>query len=472
MNEYLSYNISERYDAAIVSSQKKERTPFKDRWHKWYSDWVDGFHPQKQAVDYVEDATGKTLSGKNNAYVLATNSLNAHTVANFLICEGFRDLDGNIIDAKSFVDSIGMVDSKNVKLLDKYLVLRHSLEWIAPLREDVKAKRVFADVTLENEEEIKKQISKIEKAHPEIKTAAENLYEYQNNVIRYFVIPAGGMTEDMLSTLNKKYPSYVPFYRAVGKKSGFAKGTFANQRSPIMRAKGSGELIISPTESIIRNTEKMVKFAMRNQVMRIWAKYADTVDGFGQFMEKVPPDMIPHFTNITRKKEQFTDALRQVVNSGEDYSAVSDLFDEIFSDAVADFTPVANANKRIVAVLKDGRPSYYQIHDEAFYKSVAELSPQQTTGLLRVSQMIMQPMKLLITQNNPIFAATNAIRTLAQPISCRKLITLQHLCRNTYKLLAGLFQTVMRINSIRLWAVVILRNCRRILKTYQERFGK
>ncbi len=410
VNEYLSYNISERYDAAIVSSQKKERTPFKDRWHKWYSDWVDGFHPQKQAVDYVEDATGKTLSGKNNAYVLATNSLNAHTVANFLICEGFRDLAGNIIDAKSFVDSIGMIDSKNVKLLDKYLVLRHSLEWIAPLREDVKAKRVFADVTLENEEEIKKQISKIEKTHPEIKTAAENLYEYQNNVIRYFVIPAGGMTEDMLSTLNKKYPSYVPFYRAVGKKSGFAKGTFANQRSPIMRAKGSGELIISPTESIIRNTEKMVKFAMRNQVMRVWAKCADTVDGFGQFKEKVPPDMIPHFTNITRKKEQFTDALRQVVNSGEDYSAVSDLFDEMFSDAVADFTPVANANKRIVTVLKGGRPSYYQIHDEAFYKSVAELSPQQTTGLLRVSQMIMQPMKLLITQNNPIFAATNAIR--------------------------------------------------------------
>ncbi len=410
VNEYLSYNISERYDAAIVSSQKKEKLSFRDKWHKWYSDWVDAFHPQKQAVDYVEDVTGQTLSGKNNAYILATNSLNAHAVANFLICEGFRDLDGNIVDAKSFVDSIGMVDSKNVKLLDKYLVLRHSLEWIAPEQEDVTAKRVFADDTLENVEEIKKQIVEIEEAHPEIKTAAENLYEYQNNVIKHFVIPAGGMTEEMLSTLNRKYPSYVPFYRAVGKKSGFAKGTFANQRSPIMRAKGSGALIISPTESIIRNTEKMIKFAMRNQVMGMWADYADTVDGFGQFMEKVEPDMIPHFTDITSQKERFTDALQQAVSSGEDYFAVSDLFDEIFGNAVADFTPVANANKKIVTVLKAGTPSYYQIHDDAFYNSVAELSPQQTSGLLRVMNAIMQPMKLLITQNNPIFAATNALR--------------------------------------------------------------
>ena len=410
VNKYLSYNISERYDAAIVSSQKKEKPTFKEAWSKLYSDWVDAFHPQKEAVDYVEDVTGKTLSGKKNAYILATNSLNAHTVANFLICEGFRDLDGNIVNAKSFVDSIGMVDSKNVKLLDKYLVLKHSLEWIAPKGEDVAVKRVFADDTLENVDEIKKQIAMIEKEHPEIKTAAKNLYEYQNNVLKYFVIPAGGMTEQTLQSLNKKYPSYVPFYRAVGKKSGMAKGTFANQRSPIMRAKGSGELIISPTESIIRNTEKMVKFAMRNQVMSVWADYADKVEGFGQFMEKVPPDMLPHFTNITAQKEQFEDALQQTLSSGEDYFAVSNLIDEIFGDAVSDFTPIANPNKKIVTVMRDGKLSYYQIHNEEFYKSVAELSPRQTSGLLRIMNNIMQPMKLLITQNNPIFAATNAMR--------------------------------------------------------------
>lgn len=104
VNEYLSYNISERYDAAIVSSQKKEKLSFREKWHKWYSDWVDAFHPQKEAV----------------AYVLATNSLNAHTVANFLICDGFRDLDGNldgnIVNAKDY-----MHDYKKNILKQRYL---------------------------------------------------------------------------------------------------------------------------------------------------------------------------------------------------------------------------------------------------------------------------------------------------------------------------------------------------------------
>ena len=412
VNEYLSYNVSDRYSAAIVSSAKNERLSFKEKWSELYTNWVDSFHPQKEAVDYVENITGKNLTGRNNAYKLATNSLNAHTIANFLICEGFRDSDGKIINAKSFIDSIAMVDSKNVKLLDKYLVLRHSLEWIAPTLKDVSKKRVFADDTLEDVDTIKEQMAEIEKEHPEIKTAAENLYEYQNNILKYFVIPAGGMTEDTLDSLNKKYPSYVPFYRAVGKKSGLAKGTFANQESPISRAKGSGALIISPTESIIRNTEKMVKFALRNQVMQTLAHYANTVDGFGQFMEKVPPDMIPHVINITAQKGSFENALKQVISTSDNYFEISDLFNEILGDTVTDFTPVASASKKIVTVMQNGKMSYYQIHDSALYESVAELSPKQVSGLLKISHMIMQPMKLLITQNNPIFAATNALRDL------------------------------------------------------------
>ncbi len=412
VNQYLSSDFSSRVDSAIVSSSKKESVPFRDRWNKIYTDWVDAFHPIKEAVDYVKKVEGGDLSGTGNAYTLATNSLNAHTVANYLICEGFRDLNGNIVDAKSFVDSIGMVDSKDVKLLDKYLVLRHSLEWIAPQHEDVTAKRVFADDTLENVEEIEKQIAEIEKAHPEIKTAAENLYEYQNNVLKYFVIPAGGLSVETLADLNRKYPYYVPFYRAVGKQSGFAKGTFVNQKSPIKRAKGSGALIISPTESIIRNTEKMVKIALRNQTAGGLAHYADTVDGFAQYMEKVTPDMIPHFTDLSEHKEKFADALQQIVKSSDDYFAISEALDTVFGDSIAEFSPIANAGKKIITVLKNGTPSYYQIHDDALYNAVAELTPQQLEGFAKISNMIMQPMKMLTTQNNPLFAATNALRDI------------------------------------------------------------
>ena len=418
VNEYLSYGIDERYEAAIVSSREKDKTPFRERWKglisKIYTDWVDAFHPQEKAMDYVEEVNESKARGGKNAYILATNSLNAHARAQYLVCEGFCDLDGNVVPgAKSFIDSIAMVDAKNLKLLDKYLVLKHSLEWIAPEQEDVSVKRVFADDMLEDVNTINAKIAEIEKEHPEIVTAADNLYEYQNNIITHFVIPAGGMTSKDMETLNRKYPHYVPFYRAVENGNGSnARGTFANQESPIRRAKGSGALIISPVESIIRNTEKMVKFAMRNRVMQVWAEYADTVDGFGKFMEKVPPDMIPHSASVLKQKEQFTDALQSIVSTEDEIFAISGLLDDIFGDSVTEFSPVASAKKKIVTVLRRGKPTYYQIHDDEFYSSIAELSPAQMSGAMKFINSVMQTMKLLITQNNPIFAVTNAMRDI------------------------------------------------------------
>lgn len=413
VNEYMSYNLDDRYDASITNSkkQKKEDFSLKEKLHEIRENWVDPYLSIKDAVDFVQETTGQTLSGQKNAYTLATNSLNAHSVANFLVVEGFRDLNGKMVeDAKSFLECIAMVESDNIELLDKYLVLRHSLEWIAPTQEDVTAKRVFADDRLEDVAEIERRIAKIEKEHPEIKTAAENLYEYQNNILKHFLIPTGAITEDTLNTLKRKYPSYVPFYRAVGKeKSRKAKSTFANQKSPIKRAKGSGEQIISPLESIITNTEKMVKVAVRNQVADALGNYADTVDGFGKFIEPIAPDMIPHSINIKQIKDTFLDELTYISKSSEDYFAVSDLFETIFSDSVIDFTPIANANKKIVTVLRNGRPAYYQVHDDELYKSIAELTPQQLNGFKAVD-WVMNRMKLLITQNNPIFAATNIMR--------------------------------------------------------------
>ena len=335
VNEYLSSDFDTRVKAAIVSNDKNVREPLSYKLKKLYMDWVDSVAPIKDVVEYVKETTDtESLAGNKNAYVLATNSFNATTIAHHISCNGMTNLNGDINIGKSFIDCIKDVKKRDIGTLDAYLVLRHSLEWIAPKEKDVTAKRVFADDTLENVEEIQKQIVAIEKAHPEIKTAAENLYEYQNNIIKNFAIPAGAMTENTLSTLNRKYPSYVPFHRAKGKKTGFVKGTFANQSSPIKRAKGSGLDIISPLESIIKNTENMVKLALKNQTMKVLGDYADNVDGFGRFMEKVAPDRVPHSVDITKIKESFEDALQQVISTSDDYFAVTDLFETLFSDSV------------------------------------------------------------------------------------------------------------------------------------------
>ena len=98
--------------------------------------------------------------------------------------------------------------------------------------------------------------------------------------------------------------------------------------------------------------------------------------------------------------------------NASDYITLTDAIDDILGDRAVGFSPVTNASKRIVSVLKNGETKYYQIHDESFYNSIADMSPQQAWGIHELSAKIMNPMKVLTTQNNPLFAGANVIRDI------------------------------------------------------------
>lgn len=416
INKYMSSPTSERIDAMTVTNKQAKiaQTPtMTESARKFYLDWVDSFNPIKNVMSYVKKVSGGDITGKRDAYTIAMNSLNATTIANYINTKGMTDLDGNINLGKSFIECVGNVKKKDLNTFDRYLIIKHALEWIEPLDENTPKKRVFADETLENPTELRRELAEIEKKHPEMKQAAENLYEFQRNVIENFVIPAGGISQAEYQKLIAKYPSYVPFFRATnkrGKLNQFIKGTLANQSSPIKTANGGGELLISPLESIIRNTEKMVKFGTRQRTMQILAEYADSVDGMGKFMEKVSPDMM--MTREGKKSfEMIKDVLADKVNA-EDYLDLTGAIADILGDTDGGFSPIADEKNMIVTVMNDGKKSYYQIHDRLLYDAIADMTPQEANMAVRISGAIMNPMKILITQNNPIFALTNAIRDI------------------------------------------------------------
>lgn len=363
----------------------------------------------KEATKYVEKVTGKQQR-ISNGYILATNSRNADTVANYILTHGMTNLNGDINIGKSFTECIKNIKPDNIVNFDKYLVLKHSLSWIEP-ENPQDAKRVFADDTLQDTVAIKSEIEKLEANFPGFESSANDLYEYQDNLLRYFVVEAGGMSEDVYQELKHKYPYYVPFRRAVnsGRSSKKTKASFANQKTPLSRAKGSGLEIISPLQSIIENTHNMVKFAMRNRVMQVLCDYSDNVEGFGQFMEKVKPNYAAHSIGMTKYKEKISETLEEALNA-KDYLTVTEALDEILGDSVTSYSPVAISSKKIVTVLRNGKLEYYQVHNEALYEAITEFTPAQVTGILKLSHDIMMPMKLLVTQNNPIFALTNAMR--------------------------------------------------------------
>ncbi len=411
VSEYMSAEFSDKVDAAIANRQKNNTTDIKnwfdDIRRRVYTDIVDSFAPQKDMMQYVEELTGEAAKGQKNAFVLATNSRNADQIANYILLHGMTDLDGNVGIGKSFIDCIKDIAPKDLPAFDRYLVLRHALEWLEP--KNGKVKRVFADDSLQDTEKIREEIAKMDNDFPKMREAAENLYEFQRNIMKNFLVDSGGMSNDFMKYLNEIYPYYVPFYRDV--KSGISKvkGSFANQRLPLSRAKGGGESILSPLESIVHNTNKFVKFALRNRVMQVWAEYADNIDGFGKIIEQVPPDMMPRSVNVLAEKKKAEELLSKTFDV-DDVLSISEIMDEVFGDSVTGFSPIADARKHIVSVLRDGKMSYYQIHDDLLYRSLSELAPGQLHPILRFSQLVMTPMKILTTSLNPLFSGSNAMR--------------------------------------------------------------
>lgn len=357
-------------------------------------------------TDEARKLSGKDIKGADDAYKLATNSLNAESRANFIITDSMTDSNGNYGLGPSLIDALSNVSTKEQKEFSAYLVYRHAVDWLTP-DENGKTKRVFADDILNDAEQMKRMIKNVERNHPEFADAAEKIYQYQRDLMKYWLVDTGLMSKETYKTLLEKYPNYVPFNRAVGKNGGITanasgvKRGFANQRSPIKRAKGSGLEIIDPIESIVNNTSRFVKAATRNEVMQKITEYANTIEGLGHFLERVPPDMIPKSVDTANAKQSIAAMLGE---EGLSPDTIERILEQTIGDNVTEFTPVADIKKGIVTVYRKGKREYYQIHDKLLLESLAELSPAQLTGIYKISQSFMSPVKALTTGTNPFFS--------------------------------------------------------------------
>lgn len=221
--------------------------------------------------------------------------------------------------------------------------------------------------------------------------ALKELVEYQNNVlyqlIEQEVISAADYTK--IKELNKEY---IPFYRVIesfGRK-GKTTGT------GLKRIKGSTRDIVDPLESIIKNTYVMTNIAEQNRIGKALVDLADKFEGTGKFFDKVPPDMAPR----TVKLEDIKKALEA---AGADVEAI-DL------DTVATLFRPANFQKgNIITVFKKGKPQYYEVFDEALYRSLQSMDRESTGVLTRLMSM---PAKLLRAGATltPEFVARNPVR--------------------------------------------------------------
>ena len=408
--QYYNSDFMDKVDAAMTNNKeikKRSKSTASEISKEIYTKLVDSFAPIKEATDYVKEVKG-TLSGRKDAYILAINSKNVDATMSTIFKEGMVDPNGNLTGGKGLIDCIKDISHKDIDLFDKYLVLKHSLEWIEP-QEGAKLKRVFSDDTLQDGKRIKREIANLENNHPEFKEASENLYKFQQDMLKYWVVSMGGMDAITYNKLQKMYPHYVPFMRDTGRnRTGFKSG-FANQQSPVKTAKGSGATIISPLESIIKNVEKQVKFGTRNRVMAVLGMYADNVPGFANFIEPVPPDQVKNIINIEKLSDEFLGRMSESLDENDLFN-LTEVFEDVFGTQVEGYTPVVIPGKQIVTYLNKGKHKYYQVHDKALFNAITNLTPVQTGKIMNFAGRTLGITNALITQLNPVFATTNAIR--------------------------------------------------------------
>ena len=417
VNAYLSAGATERINLALAPEESKKtvlkraaenKAKMGEVFARFQNDWVDSFYGIKRAETLLQVKE----KGKYSPYVLATNSRNAASKAAYILTQKFVDHEGNEI-GDSFIDCLNPLNSKNRKQresnlseLNRYLILKHALEWIEP-QNGAKQKRVFADPTLENPDVIRSEIARIEQNVPQVREAAERIYEYQRNLMQIYGVESGGISQQTADDLRKKYPCYVPFIRQSEKKKTMrARSTIANQRAPVMHAFGGGELIVNPLESIIGKTESYVKFAARNSAMRALTDIADSVPGSGFVIEKLGGDMLRHVQTTDNADARLSEA-KSRLNTAE---GIPQEFNGI--EDVGSWESLIKRGTGYVSVMKDGKKQYYQVHDKELLRSIADMSPNQLNGFLKFSRMILNARKVFITQMNYLFSTTNPARDI------------------------------------------------------------
>lgn len=406
VNGYLSSDMESAMASAITSRTAKNKLTISERLTNLYNAYmdnvIDDLYPLQQLEKEAKGELGE-LSVDMRPYMKAMNARSTPGIVKYAIEKALVDRDGNkVYDGLSTI--LSAIDSNKMDKFEQYLVAKHAVDWLTP-DENGKTKRVFADDRINNAEYQSSLAERLEADNPEFKKTAERYYEFNRIAMKLYCVDSGLMSADTFNKLQQKYPHYVPLYRAVKTNILGAKRGYANQNAPIKRAKGSGEAIYSPLENTVIHLDRSINAAKRNGVMQSVAKLYDSIEGFGKYIEEVPPDQIAYSVDLRGKKKQLSDAFG---NNEE----IDEFFNSVLSDYETGFKPYANGGKNILTVMQNGDKRYFQVHNKRLYNALTADAPERINPVLQALDKGSIAFKAVTTGLNPWFGANNTPRDL------------------------------------------------------------
>jgi hypothetical protein len=309
-----------------------------ETWSDLYTSTVDRLNPIDNLVKSGLKP-GEKLPADLNPYKLARVYASwSGKAAHFLEVSpiGFRDLKNLGKPLEKILEPV-----ENLDELRAYLIAKSALE--------------RQERGMHSEGFMQDARSVVQEMGAKYEPVAQEIYAFKDHVLDY-LRDSGVISGEKVEQMRAAWKSHVPFYRVMeAERSGASGGKSMQARNPIKQARGSGRDIIDPLESIIKDTYTFVNMAERNAVVESLVHFAETHDGLGKMVEKVPNPM--RATKV--QTEEILGALKD--NSDLNVQEIRQLFGD--SDlATAIFRPDAFLDKKTqVALLRAGQREVYQV---------------------------------------------------------------------------------------------------------------
>ena len=199
------------------------------------------------------------------------------------------------------------------------------------------------------------------------------------------------------------HEEYVPFYRIVEDKP---KGPFktkglASQNSGIKTLKGADERLGDIFENIVRNFTHLVDASIKNHSTELSIQKAEAIGA----ASKAPLE----WKSVKINNQDLVDAVHEYF--GETQEEVDAFVDPEDMEAFTTFFhPAKPQGKDIIHVLRNGKPEYYQIHDDLLLRSLASINDQVWGGPAMTAMRFVKRLLTMGITSAPDFMIRNFVR--------------------------------------------------------------
>lgn len=342
----------------------------------------------------------------DGAHTLAMRERQSDSIAKGRLEYAFTDNYGKVI-GKSLKSVLyeGNITDLNKKDFEAYLIARVALDRLENNEKDpTAAYLVYADKDLGSKEALVNAILDYERENPTFADTANGVYEYRHNLLTV-AVDSGIISKKLAERMEKQLPHYVPLYRYVEDK---------NNVSPLAKFKGSGRDIYSPIENLATQTAAITKAIQKNETRKALFNAIDTNEDMGLWAEKVPPDKF--FDRVST--QEIPDKIMKFLQSGGNGAMTDDDMVEFTEElmkyiggSVGMWKIKNKQNDKIVSVMRNGVPEYYEMHDPGLLKALENMNPHKSNAFISFMGTATRISSTLVTSVSPRFGLfTNPIR--------------------------------------------------------------